>query len=114
MQTLHTQLSHSTNWHISPAAAKKLVKDGAITGLTLDMSSESIFCVSCAKAKPTHKPVLKEKAGPCTTSFGEKVHLDGWGPTNPESYDKQTYFVSFTDNHTPWSSIKPMALKSGT
>jgi len=85
--------------HISPITAKKLVKDGHVTGLSLDMSSEASFCEACAKAKPTRKPVPKECGGPRATTHGEKVHLDIWGPSNPQNIDGKEYFVSFTDDY---------------
>ena len=44
--------------------------------------------------------------------LGEKVHLDVWGPTNPQSYDGKEYFVSFTDDHNRWTYLVPMAKKS--
>jgi len=42
-----------TDGHISPTVAKHLVKENIVTGLNLDMSSESMFCMAYAKVKPT-------------------------------------------------------------
>jgi len=99
-KTLSLDDLHQCMGHISPAAAKKLVKDGHVIRLSLDMSSEASFCEACAKAKLTHKPVPKEHRGPCVTPHGEKVHLDVWGPSNPQSLDGKEYFISFTDDYT--------------
>jgi len=88
--------------HISPTAARKLVKDGHITGLTglyLDISSEASFCEVCAKAKPTHKPVPKEHRGPRMTNLSEKVHSDIWEPSNLQSLDGKEHFIIFTEYH---------------
>src|SRR5882724_2064226 len=71
------------HWHMGHAAAKKLVKDGHIVGLLLEMSSEASFCKACTKAKLTCKPVPKEHRSPHVTNHSEKVHSDVWGPSNP-------------------------------
>ena len=98
--TLSLNQFHCHMGHISPTVAKCLVKENIITGLKLDMSSESMFCMACAKAKPTQVPVPKEWSSPRATKLGDKVHLDIWGPSTPESYNGHKYFVAFTDNHT--------------
>jgi len=98
--------------HISPNAAKTLVKDRQVTGLTLDMTSEASFCEACAEAKPTCKPVPKEHRGPHVTNIGKKVHSDVWGPATPQSLDSKEYFVSFTDDYTCWRHIKTMTHKA--
>jgi len=98
--------------HISPVAARKLVKDRHITKLSLDMSSKASFCEVCANAKPTCKPVPKEHGGPCMMNLGEKVHSDVWGPATPQSLDVKEYFISFTDDHTCWSHIEPISCKA--
>ena len=100
---------HRWMGHISPNAAKTLVKNGHVTGLTLDMSSEASFCEACAKAKPTRKTVPKERGGPHATNIGEKVHSDVWGPATPQSLDGKEYFVSFTDNYLRWSTVEAMS-----
>ena len=85
--------------HISPNAVKMLVKNGHVTGLTLDMSSEASFCEACAKAKPTCKAVPKECGGPHAMNIGGKVHSNVWGPATPQSLKGKEYFVSFTDDY---------------
>ena len=94
LDDLHRQMGH-----ISPNAAKTLVKNGHVTGLTLDMSSEASFCEACAKAKPMRKTVPKECRGPHTTNIGKKVHSDVWGPATPQSLDGKEYFISFMDDY---------------
>src|SRR5882724_12790993 len=80
--------------HISPCAAKELVKNGTVTGLNLDMSSEASFCNACAKAKPTCKPVPKECTSPHATNVGDKIYSNVWGPATPQSHDRKEYFIS--------------------
>ena len=91
---------HQWMGHISPNAVKTLVKNGYVTRLTLDMSSEASFCEACTKAKPTRKTVPNEHGGPHATTIGEKVHSDVWGPATPQSLDGKEYFVSFMDDYT--------------
>jgi Pol polyprotein, beta-barrel domain len=55
---------HRRIGHISPQAARKLVWDGIITGLDLDMASQPGFCMACAQEKPTRKPVPQKWEGP--------------------------------------------------
>src|SRR5882724_4071365 len=50
-KTLSLDDLHRRMGHISPAAAKKLVKDGHVVGLSLDMSSKASFCKAFTKAK---------------------------------------------------------------
>src|SRR6266481_4901695 len=104
---LHRQMGH-----ISPQAAKKIVKDGAVTGIDLDMDSKPSFCDACAKAKPTRQPVPKERNSPLATNVGEKIHFYVWGPATPKSYDGKDYFISFTDDHSRWSWVEPMSRKN--
>lgn len=49
LDMLHRRLGH-----IAPGAARKLVRDGLVTGLKLDDGSDTdFFCESCAYAKAT-------------------------------------------------------------
>ena len=89
---------HQRMGHILPTAARKLVKDGHVTRLHLDMSSKASFCEVCAKTKFTHKPVPKECGGPHMMNLSEKVHSDVWGPSNTQSLDGKEYFISVTDD----------------
>ena len=72
---------HCHMGHISPGIAKKLVKNGLVTGVWIDDSSDGVvFCESCVYAKATQKPVVKECEGERTIKFGREVHTDLWGP----------------------------------
>ena len=44
--------------------------------------------------------------------LGDKVHSDVWGPTTPMSYNSKSYYVSFTDDYTWWSTIEFIAKKN--
>jgi Pol polyprotein, beta-barrel domain/GAG-pre-integrase domain len=98
-KTLTIDELHRHMGHISPEVARKLVQEGTVTGLDVDMSSQPGFCTACAQAKPTRKSVPQKREGPRAMRIGEKVHSDVWGPANPQSYDGKEFFVSFTDDH---------------
>ena len=51
---------HQKMGHISPAVIKHLIEQKVVLGLELDMKSEASCCPTCAKAKPTRKPIPKE------------------------------------------------------
>ena len=98
--------------HISHQAAKRLVEQKIVLGIELDKESLPMFCQTCAKAKPTRKPILKERANSPARQLGDKIHSDVWGPTTPTSYNAKSYYVSFTDDHTHWSMVKCITKKS--
>ena len=47
--------------HILDTVVKRLIEQKIVFGLELDTKSEPTFCTSCEKARPTRKPVLKER-----------------------------------------------------
>jgi Pol polyprotein, beta-barrel domain/GAG-pre-integrase domain len=55
---------HRRMGHISPQVARNLVRDGTITGLEVDMTSQPGFCTACVQAKLTRKPVPQKREGP--------------------------------------------------
>jgi len=101
---------HCHMGHISPTAAKHLVKEHIVTGLHLDMSSKPGFCITCAKSKTHLKAHPKEQSGPRAVKLIDKVHSDVWGPATPKSYDSTNilYHSQMTTHggHTlsPWPS----------
>ena len=88
--------------HISHTVIKHLIEQKIVLGLELDTKSEPTFCTSCAKARPTRKPVLKERVDYISHVLGDKIHSDVWGPATPQSYNGKLYYVNFTDDYTRW------------
>ena len=77
MEEIHVRLGH-----IAPAAIRAMLKDGTITGLTLDEAHPTMgACDSCEYAKTTRKPIGKERDPPRHENLGDKVHTDLWGPS---------------------------------
>ena len=83
---------HQKMGHISHAVVKCLIEQKIVLGLELDTKSEPTFCTSCAKARPTRKPVPKERVNYISHALGDKIHSDVWGPATPQSYNKKLYY----------------------
>ena len=98
--------------HISHVIIKYLVEHKIVLGLKLDAKSKPTFCTSCAKAKPTRKPIHKERVDYISHVLGDKIYLDIWGPAMPQSYNGKLYYVSFTDDYTRWMTIYCISQKS--
>ena len=98
--------------HISLTVIKQLIEQKTVLGLELDTKSESTFCSTCAKAKPTRKSILKERTDYTSRVLGDKIHSDIWGPANPQSYNGKLYYVSFTDDYMRWTTVYCIGQKS--
>ena len=96
---------HRKMGHISHTVVKRLIEQKIVLGLKLDTKSEPTFYTSCAKARPTRKPVPKERVDYISHALGDKIHSDIWGPATPQSYNRKLYYVSFTDDYTRWTTI---------
>ena len=96
---------HQKMGHILPAIIKHLVGQKIVSGLEFETKSEPTSCTSCMKARPTRKPISKERIDYISHVLGDKIHLDVWGPVMPQSYNRKFYYMSFTDNYTRWMTI---------
>jgi hypothetical protein len=103
---------HRRLGHISPATIKGMLASRACDGLQLDVSSEMTSCASCEYAKTTRKPIQKTRIAPRAKEFGGEIHSDVWGPSPVQTIDKHSYYVSFTDDYTRWTTIYLMKTKS--
>jgi hypothetical protein len=107
--------AHRRFGHIAPAAAKRLVTHGFVTGLELDTSGEEpTFCESCVYAKSRRQTIPKVREGECAKSFGEEIHSDVWGPSPIQSLGGRQYFVTFTDDYSRHSHLYLLRKKSDT
>ena len=102
---------HQKMGQISPAVIKQLIKQKIVLGLKLDVKSEASFCPTCAKVKPTCKPI-QERVKYVFQALGDKIHSDMWGPATPQSYNSKLYYVSFTNNFMRWTTIYCVSQKS--
>ena len=93
---------HRRMGHISPESARRLVRDGLVTGIFLESTGpvKPFFCESCVYAKSSRKPISKVREGDRATEFGGEVHSDLWGPAPVESKGGKKYYITFTDDKT--------------
>lgn len=113
VENLTLDILHRRLGHIAPAAARKLVKEGLVTGLELETDGDTdIFCESCAFAKATRLPIAKERKGEGASEFGQEVHSDVWGPAKVATRKGRRYYVTFTDDYSRWTHITFLEKKS--
>src|ERR1700678_195681 len=89
---------HRRMGHIAPEAVKKLVREGRVEGIALEVEGDMGTCESCEYAKTTRKNIKKERQEPKATHFGDEIHSDVWGPSQVETINHRRYYASFTDD----------------
>lgn len=82
--------------HINHDSLLKMVKDGMVTGVEVDLNSKPDFCETCIKAKVDRKPFPK-KSKTVYTKYGEKVVADLWGPAKVTSLGGNRHYFLFKD-----------------
>jgi len=102
---------HCCMGHITPHATYELVTKGLVTGLKIIPSKEPEKCEACIKAKLTCQDIPKVHQGKRATRFGEEVWSDLWRPLKVATLGGQKYFVSFTNDHSQWTTIYLLQMK---
>lgn len=103
--------AHSVLGHIAPEAVKKLIRDGLVTGIDVDINTEITPCDICTKGKATRKPIAKAHVDPRSSRPGELIHTDLWGAARVEAKGGKKYYVSFTDDYTRMTHLALMRTK---
>jgi hypothetical protein len=114
IETVSADELHHRMGHIAPDAARDLIKKGLVTGINLDESQNASSCDSCAFAKTTRKAIIKERVRPRAEHFGDEIHSDVWGPSPVMTKGGYKYYVTFTNDHTRYSTGYLMRHKSDT
>ena len=110
MQEVHERLGH-----VAPDSIRQMIKDGTITGITLDEAHESMgTCDSCEYAKLTRKPIGKLRDPLRQSKLGDEVHTDLWGPSPVQTGGHSRYYASFTDDYTRYTKLYLQKAKSNT
>ena len=96
---------HRQMGHISPESAQKLVSQGLVTGVFLDLTepAKPFFCESFVYAKLSWKLILNVREGEHAMEFGGEVHSDLQGPAPVESKGSKggkKYYITFTYDKT--------------
>ncbi|KIK14931.1 hypothetical protein PISMIDRAFT_16919 [Pisolithus microcarpus 441] len=106
---------HARLGHIAPEAIRCMLKDGTITGITLNEAHSTMgACDSCEYAKATRKPIGKERDPPRQEHLGDEIHTDLWGPSPVQTPGHSQYYMSFTDDHTRYTTLYLQKMKSET
>src|ERR1700678_899459 len=100
--------------HISPDAAKMLVKKGMVEGLTLDESSKIESCDSCEYGKAHRKAIGKERVAPRASNIGDEIYSDVWGPSPVQTIGGREYYTTFTDGNSSFTHLYLLHFKSET
>jgi hypothetical protein len=87
---------HKKMGHVNYDNLCKMVKDGMVSGIDLDLNSNPDFCEACIKAKATRKPFPK-KSETKYQNYGDKVVADTWGPAPVESLGRNRYYQLYQD-----------------
>ena len=97
--------------HISPIAVRDLVCKGIIQGVELTDGNIDFQCRPCILAKMKRSSVLKEREGEHAEEFGDEMHSDLWGPAQVKTFSSWSYFISFTDDWSRWTTMYLMKTK---
>jgi hypothetical protein len=100
--------------HVNHDDLKKMVRDGRVTGVELDMDSKPEFCATCIKAKAPRKPFPKHSLKDKITTYGSKVSSDVWGPAQVKSLGGNSYSNSYLDHHSHEERVYFLKRKSET
>ena len=110
MEDLHACLSH-----IGVGAIHEMLVTGMVTGIMLDPNHSTMGqCASCEYGKATRKPIWKVHEPSRLGKLSDKIHTDIWGPSPVQTPGKCSYYSSFTDDHTHYTHVNLMAVKSNT
>ena len=104
-ETVTVDELHRRLGHISQERAKLLIEKGLVEGVNLEADSEPTVCESCEWAKGTRKVVKKVREGERCGAVGDEIHSDLWGPSPVQTIGKKEYYISFTDDHSRYTSV---------
>lgn len=110
MEELHKRMAH-----IAPSSIREMLVKGMIEGIKLDPTQETMGqCESCEYAKATRKPIGDSRDPKRHENLGDEVHSDLWGPSPTQTQGGKSYYCSFTDDHTRYTSLYLQSAKSDT
>ena len=108
MEDLHARLSH-----IGVGTIREMLAKGMITGVELDPDHSTMGqCTSCEYGKATRQPIRKVHDPSHVEKLSDEIHTNVWGPSPVQTPGKQSYYCSFTDDHTHYTRVSLMLVKS--
>ena len=102
---------HELMGHVSMDAAKSLVEQNAVVGIKLRDQTPT-FCEACVHAKQQKKAIPDQRTSPRSSSYGDLIHTDVWGPARVSTLRGKQYFISFTDDYSRETRVTFLKKKS--
>jgi len=100
--------------HVNHEDLRKMVRDGRVTGVELDMNSKPDFLRYVYQSQGATKPFPKQSSKDKITAYGSKVSSDVWGPAQVQSLGGSNYSNAYIDHHSHEERVYFMKYKSET
>lgn len=100
---------HRCLGHINYGYLKKILQDKEIDLQVTDWTEEEY--VPCKLSKAKRQPIASDRQNSMSQNFGDKVHMDIWGPSKIQSQSHHKYFLTLIDDATRWLEAIPMGKK---
>ncbi|THG96722.1 hypothetical protein EW145_g7731, partial [Phellinidium pouzarii] len=104
---------HRRLGHVNYGYLRKMIRDGKLVGMALDETrSEEEECIPCVLAKIRHTPIPHQRQSELATAFGDRFHMDIWGPAKVRASGHGLYALTIVDDATRWLQMSVMQRKS--
>ncbi|THG92939.1 hypothetical protein EW145_g8529, partial [Phellinidium pouzarii] len=104
---------HRRLGHVNYGYLRKMIRDGKLVGMALDETrSEEEECVPCVLAKIRRTPIPHQRQSELATAFGDRFHMDIWGPAKVRASGHGLYALTIVDDATRWLQMSVMQRKS--
>ncbi|KIP03168.1 hypothetical protein PHLGIDRAFT_78019 [Phlebiopsis gigantea 11061_1 CR5-6] len=103
---------HRRLGHLSYSYLKRMLKDSDGYGLSVDPARmEETECDVCPRAKATRQPIASHRSSPRAADFGDRIHMDVWGPAPVQTINHARYALTMIDDATRWLESPLMRTK---
>ena len=107
-------LWHQRMGHLGYDALETLIKQDMVRGIQVPSEefkrAKQSACDTCELAK-FRRPSFPDQGTRATTPL-EIIHTDVWGPASTDAYNGSKYYVSYIDDYSGYSIVKPLHAKS--
>jgi len=111
VEHINLTMLHRHLAHIALDAIHKMINSSALEGVELMDDGPMATCETCKQAKAMCKQIWKEHKAPLADAVGAETHTDLWGPSPAPSMGGRRYYVTFTDDHSCYSSLTVLRTK---
>ena len=99
---LHCKLGHPSYEYVKKIVPKVPVK-------VTDFREQQ--CTDCIRANIKRNVIPKVRTSELSKTFGERLHIDIWGPPPVEAIGHIRYFLTIVDDATRWVKCLPLKTK---